>query len=146
MNETPAIVIYHNPACGTSRNVLGLIRNTGIEPEVIEYLVTPPSRKTIVELIHQMNVPVRSVLRRKGTPYDELGLDDSTLTDADLIEAMMAHPILINRPIVVTPIGTRLCRPSETVLEILPWPQRAVFTKEDGERVVEVPGLLRKRQ
>jgi len=135
-----AITIYHNPNCGTSRNVLGLIRNSGAEPEVIEYLKTPPSRKRLIELIAQMNIPVRELLRRKGTPYDELKLDDPALSDADLIDAMLAHPILINRPIVVTPLGTRLCRPSEAVLEILPAPQAGAFSKEDGAPVVDARG------
>ena len=114
------VTIYHNPKCGTSRNTLALIRNAGIEPEVIEYLKTPPSRATLVELIGRMGVPVRAVLREKGTPYHELGLDNPALSDDQLIDAMMAHPILINRPIVVTAKGVRLCRPSETVAEILP--------------------------
>ncbi|HST76763.1 MAG TPA: arsenate reductase (glutaredoxin) [Acetobacteraceae bacterium] len=114
------VTIYHNPACGTSRNVLGLIRDSGEEPVVIEYLKTPPTRAELVGLIRRMGIPVRDVLRRKGTPYDALGLDDPALTDDQLIDAMMAHPILINRPIVVTPLGAMLCRPSETVREILP--------------------------
>ena len=135
-----AITIYHNPNCGTSRNVLGLIRNSGAEPEVIEYLKTPPSRERLLELIAQMNIPVRELLRRRGTPYDELKLDDPALSDADLIDAMLAHPILINRPIVVTPLGTRLCRPSEAVLEILPAPQAGAFSKEDGAPVVDARG------
>ena len=118
------ITIFHNPQCGTSRNALELIRNTGEEPEVIEYLKDPPSRERLVELIRELGVPVRDVLRRKGTPYDELGLDDPALTDDQLIDAMLANPILINRPIVVTPLGVKLCRPSETVLEILPGAQR----------------------
>ena len=114
------ITIYHNPNCGTSRNALGMIRESGVEPEVIEYLKNPPTRKKLAELIERMGVEVRDVLRRKGTPYEELGLDDPALTDDQLIDAMVKHPILINRPIVVTPLGVRLCRPSETVLEILP--------------------------
>lgn len=134
------ITIYHNPQCGTSRNVLALIRNTGVEPEVIEYLVTPPTHEKLVELLAQMAMPVRELLRRKGTPYDELGLDDAALTDRQLIDAMLAHPILMNRPVVVTSRGTRLCRPSEVVLDILPLPQRAAFTKEDGEQVVNDRG------
>ena len=113
------ITIYHNPQCGTSRNTLELIRNSGVEPEVIEYLKDPPTRARLKELIRKMGVPVRDVLRRKGTPYDELGLDDPALTDDQLIDAMMAHPILINRPIVETPLGTRLCRPSDTVRDLL---------------------------
>ncbi|GGG50722.1 arsenate reductase [Caldovatus sediminis] len=134
------VTIYHNPACGTSRNVLGLIRNSGVEPRIVEYLKTPPTREELAELIRRMGVPVRAVLRRKGTPYDELGLDDPSLTDDQLLDAMMAHPILINRPIVVTPLGVRLCRPSETVLDILPGPQRGAFAKEDGEKVVDEHG------
>ncbi len=134
------VTIYHNPACGTSRNVLGLIRNSGVEPRVIEYLKTPPSRDELAALIRRMGVPVRAVLREKGTPYAELGLDDQALTDEQLLDAMMAHPILINRPIVVTPLGVKLCRPSETVLDILPDAQRGAFTKEDGEQVVDARG------
>lgn len=134
------IIIYHNPACGTSRNTLGLIRNSGAEPEVIEYLRTPPDRATLLSLIDRMGIPVRALLRRKGTPYDALGLDDPALGDADLVDAMLRHPILINRPIVVTPLGVRLCRPSEQVLDILPSPQRGAFTKEDGEQVVDERG------
>ncbi|HUZ65130.1 MAG TPA: arsenate reductase (glutaredoxin) [Acetobacteraceae bacterium] len=117
-----SITIYHNPACGTSRNVLGLIRDSGVEPRIIEYLKTPPSRGELAGLIRRMGIPVRALLRRKGTPYDELGLDDPKWTDEALIEAMLAHPILINRPVVVTPLGVKLCRPSETVLDILPAP------------------------
>ncbi len=134
------ITIYHNPSCGTSRNVLGLIRNTGLEPEVINYLLTPPTRPTLVELLARMDIPVRALLRRKGTPYDELKLDDPSLSDDNLIDAMLAHPILMNRPIVVTALGTRLCRPSEAVLDILPAPQLGAFTKEDGERVIDAKG------
>ena len=130
------IAIYHNPACGTSRNVLALIRNSGVEPKVIEYLKTPPSRAQLVDLLARMGMPVRDLLRRKGTPYDELGLDDPKWTDDQLIDLMLAHSILINRPIVVTPLGVRLCRPSETDLDILPDPQRGAFCKEDGEAVV----------
>lgn len=137
-----AVTIYHNPDCGTSRNVLGLIRNSGTEPQIIEYLETPPSRAELIELIARMEISVRALLRRKGTPYDELGLDDPKWTDGQLIDLMLAHPILINRPIVVTPLGVKLCRPSETVLDILPAPQRGAFAKEDGE-VVEGPGGLR---
>lgn len=128
------IVIYHNPECGTSRNTLGMIRNAGIEPHVIEYLKTPPSQAMLQSLIARMDMPVRSVLREKGTPFADLGLDNPGLDDAALIDAMMEHPILINRPIVVSPLGVRLCRPSETVLEILP-PQPGEFRKEDGELV-----------
>jgi arsenate reductase len=134
------ITIYHNPQCGTSRNTLALIRNSGDEPEVIEYLKHPPGREKLMELIRKMGVPVRDVLRRKGTPYDELGLDDPALTDDQLIDAMVAHPILMNRPIVETPLGTRLCRPSEAVLDILPNPQKGAFTKEDGEAVIDASG------
>ena len=118
------VTIYHNPACGTSRNVLGLIRNSGVEPRVIEYLKTPPSRVELVDLIARMGIDVRDLLRRKGTPYDELRLDDPKWTDDQLIDQMLAHPILINRPIVVTPLGVKLCRPSETVRDILPDRQR----------------------
>lgn len=131
-----AITIYHNPACGTSRNTLGLIRNSGVEPQVIHYLETPPDRAHLERLIAALGLPVRDLLRKKGTPYAELGLDDPQLSDAELIAAMLRHPILINRPIVVTRLGTRLCRPSERVLEILPDPQRGPFVKEDGEVVV----------
>ena len=134
------ITIFHNPACGTSRNVLALIRNSGVEPLVINYLQTPPGRDRLVQLIAAMGVPVRDVLRRKGTPFDELQLDDSAWTDEQLIDFMVAHPILMNRPIVVTPLGTRLCRPSETVLDILPSAQRGPFTKEDGEPVIDAEG------
>lgn len=134
------ITIYHNPACGTSRNVLALIRNTGEEPLVIEYLKTPPDRATLTRLIAAMGVPMRDVLRRKGTPYDELGLDDPKWTDEQLIGFMLQHPILINRPIVVTPLATRLCRPSEAVLDILPRPQQGAFSKEDGEAVIDAKG------
>ncbi len=132
--------IYHNPNCGTSRNVLALIHNAGIEPNVIDYLKTPPDRNRLVELITQMNVPVREVLRRKGTPFDELQLDNPALSEDELIDAMVLHPILINRPIVVTVLGTRLCRPSEAVLDILPAAQRGAFSKEDGEQVVNTQG------
>ena len=135
-----SVTIYHNPQCGTSRNVLALIRNSGVEPEVIEYLKTPPTREKLRELIAQMAVPVRGVIRQKGTPYGELGLDDPALPDEALIDAMLAHPILINRPVVVTPLATRLCRPSEAVLDILPLPQRGAFAKEDGEQVVNDRG------
>jgi arsenate reductase len=134
------ITIYHNPACGTSRNVLSLIRNSGEEPTVIEYLKTPPDRETLEQLIAAMGIPVRDVLRQKGTPFDELGLADTQWTDAQLIDFMLQHPILINRPIVVTPLGTRLCRPSEVVLDILPQPQQGAFYKEDGEAVIDAKG------
>jgi arsenate reductase len=134
------VTIYHNPDCGTSRNVLALIRNSGEEPEVIEYLRTPPSREKMVELIGCMGISVRDLLREKGTPYAELGLGDESLSDDALLDAMMAHPILINRPIVVTSLGVKLCRPSEAVLDILPNPLRAAFSTEDGERVVDSQG------
>jgi arsenate reductase (glutaredoxin) len=130
------VIIYHNPDCGTSRNTLGLIRNASIEPHVIEYLKTPPTRALLKQLIDRMGMPVRRALREKGTPFRELGLSDPALTDDQLLDAMMAHPILINRPIVVTPMGVSLCRPSETVIELLP-AQRGAFVKEDGERVVD---------
>ncbi|MBG6071612.1 MULTISPECIES: arsenate reductase (glutaredoxin) [unclassified Polaromonas] len=134
------ITIYHNPNCGTSRNVLALIRNTGVEPVVIEYLQTPPTRAKLLELIAQMAVPVREVMRHKETLYEALTLANPGLDDNALVDAMLAHPILINRPIVVTPLGTRLCRPSEAVLDILPLPQRAAFRKEDGEVLVNEHG------
>jgi arsenate reductase (glutaredoxin) len=130
-----SITIYHNPQCGTSRNTLAMIRQSGEEPRVVEYLITPPSRAELTGLIQSMGIPLRDLLRRKGTPYDELGLDDPSLSDDVLIDAMMAHPVLINRPIVVTPLGTRLCRPSEAVLDILPRPDIGTFVKEDGEVV-----------
>lgn len=131
------VTIYHNPDCGTSRNVLGLIRNSGEEPQIIEYLHDPPSRSRLLELINAMGITPRALLREKGTPFKELRLGDSAWSDDQLIDFMVAHPILINRPIVVTPLGTKLCRPSETVLEILPQPQRGPFFKEDGELVVD---------
>ncbi|MGA7806831.1 arsenate reductase (glutaredoxin) [Bradyrhizobium sp.] len=130
-----SITIYHNPDCGTSRNTLAMIRQSGVEPAVIEYLKTPPSRDRLAELIAAMGIPVRALLREKGTPYQALGLDDRKWTDDRLIDQMLAHPILINRPIVVTPIGVRLCRPSEAVLDILPNPEIGRFVKEDGEVV-----------
>ena len=132
-------IIYHNPNCGTSRNTLGLIRNAGVEPHVIEYTKTPPSRAMLASLIERMGVPVRAVIREKGTPFAELGLSDESLSDDALISAMIQHPILINRPIVVTPKGVRLCRPSEAVLDLLP-PQEGEFRKEDGELVVGAQG------
>ena len=134
------VIIYHNPDCGTSRNVLGLIRNAGIEPHVIEYLKTPPSRALLTQLLDRMDISVRALLREKGTPYAELGLNDPALTDGQLLDAMIAHPILINRPIVVTPTGVKLCRPSEAVLDLLPATQRAEFRKENGELVVDATG------
>lgn len=130
-----SVTIYHNPACGTSRNTLALIRATGEEPQVIEYLVTPPSREELVSLIGRMGIGPRDLLRQKGTPYAELGLGDPSISDDELIEAMMKNPILINRPIVVGPGGTKLCRPSELVLDVLDQPLREDFTKEDGEVV-----------
>jgi len=136
---TMDIVIYHNPACGTSRNTLAMIHNAGIEPHVVEYLKTPPSRDLLVQLIKRMGITPRALLREKGTPYADLGLDDPALSDEALIDAMMEHPILINRPIVVSPQGVRLCRPSEAVLDILP-AQQAAFSKEDGEQVVDEHG------
>lgn len=134
------IVIYHNPDCGTSRNTLAMIRNAGIEPHVVEYLKTPPTRALLAQLIDRAGMSPRDLLREKGTPYVELGLDDVALTDDALVDAMMAHPILINRPLVVTPLGVKLCRPSEAVLEILPAQQRGAFAKEDGEQVVGAAG------
>jgi len=134
------ITIYHNPACGTSRNVLAMIRQSGEEPTVVEYLKTPPARETLVGLIAAMGISARDLLREKGTPYAELGLGDLALSDDQIIDAMMAHPILINRPIVVTPLGTKLCRPSETVLDILPNPDIGPFTKDDGEVVIDADG------
>ena len=134
------ITIYHNPDCGTSRNVLALIRNSGEEPTVIEYLNHPPDRATLEQLVADMGIGVRDLLRQKGTPHDELGLADAKWTDAELIGFMLAHPILINRPIVVTPLGTRLCRPSEAVLDLLPHAQRGAFSKEDGEPVIDAKG------
>lgn len=132
-------VIYHNPDCGTSRNTLAMIRNAGVEPHVIEYLKTPPTRALLVQLITRMGITARDLLRQKGAPYAELGLDDPSLPDEALIDAMIAHPVLINRPIVVSPKGVRLCRPSEAVLDLLP-PQQAAFSKEDGEQVVDAQG------
>ncbi|CAB3834989.1 Arsenate reductase [Achromobacter piechaudii] len=134
------VTIFHNPQCGTSRNTLALIRNAGIEPQVIEYLQAPPDRATLVDLIARAGLTVREAIRQKGTPYLELGLDNESLSDDQLIDAMLAHPILINRPFVVTPAGVRLCRPSEVVLDILEAPQRGPFTKEDGEVVIDESG------
>ncbi|HTT99612.1 MAG TPA: arsenate reductase (glutaredoxin) [Rhizomicrobium sp.] len=134
------ITIYHNPDCGTSRNALGLIRNSGVEPEIIEYLKTTPSRETLVALIGAMGITARELLREKGTPYKDLGLGNPQLTDEQLIDAMLQYPILINRPIVVTPLSTRLCRPSDTVLDILPDAQRGEFRNEAGELVVDRNG------
>ncbi|MBA9070087.1 arsenate reductase [Methylobacterium sp. RAS18] len=139
MPEAFDVVIYHNPACGTSRNALAMIRNAGIEPHVVEYLKTPPSRALITRMLARADLSVRDVLREKDTPYAELGLDDPALTDAQLLDAIEAHPALLNRPLVVSPKGVRLCRPSEAVLDLLPARQGA-FVKEDGERVVDEHG------
>jgi arsenate reductase len=136
----PTILIFHNPDCGTSRNTLALIRNAGIEPTIIEYLKTPPDRATLVALLKQMNMTPRQLLREKGTPYAELKLGDPHWTDDELIDQMLKHPILINRPIVVTERGAKLCRPSEVVLDLLPLPQKGPFSKEDGERVIDDKG------
>lgn len=133
------VIIYHNPDCGTSRNVLGLIRNASIEPHIIQYLKTPPTRTLIEQLVSRMGVPLRAILREKGTPYREFGLNNPKLSDADLLDAIEAHPIFLNRPIVVTPKGVRLCDPSERVIDLLP-PQRGEFFKEDGECVVDAAG------
>ena len=135
-----SVTIYHNPDCGTSRNTLAMIRNAGIEPEIVEYLKSPPDRSTLKDLIARAGLTVRAALREKGTPYAELGLGDTSLSDEQLLDAMMEHPILINRPLVVTPLGVRLCRPSEVVLDILPAGQKGSFTKEDGEQVVDSEG------
>lgn len=134
------VVIYHNSACATSRNTLAMIRNAGIEPHVVEYLKTPPSRQLLVDLIERAGITPRGLLREKGTPYGELGLDDRGLSDDALVDAMMAHPVLINRPLVVSPLGVKLCRPSEAVLDLLPEPQRGAFAKEDGEPIVDASG------
>ncbi|UBX53869.1 arsenate reductase (glutaredoxin) [Acinetobacter pseudolwoffii] len=140
MDQMPKVQIYHNPACGTSRNTLALIRNAGIEPEVIEYLVTPPSRDELIQLISDAGLSVRDALRKNVDPYTELNLDDAGWSDEKLLDAMLQHPILINRPLVVTELGTRLCRPSEVVLDILPSPQLKAFAKEDGEIIVDEQG------
>ncbi|ABF07215.1 arsenate reductase (glutaredoxin) [Cupriavidus metallidurans] len=134
------VTIYHNPACGTSRNTLAMIRNAGIEPIVVEYLNMPPDRQTLQSMIRAAGLSVREAIREKGTPYAELGLGDPALTDDQLLDAMLAHPILINRPFVITELGVRLCRPSEVVLDILPAPQQGAFTKEDGEAVIDTQG------
>ncbi|MBN4093904.1 MULTISPECIES: arsenate reductase (glutaredoxin) [Methylobacterium] len=139
MSEPFDVVIYHNPACGTSRNTLAMIRNAGIEPHVIEYLKTPPARALLLQLLDRAGLSVRDVLREKGTPYAELDLGNPDLTDGQLLDAVAAHPVLLNRPLVVTPKGVRLCRPSEAVLDLLP-PQRGGFVKEDGEPVVDEQG------
>ncbi len=136
----PNITIYHNPACGTSRNTLALIRNSGAEPEVIEYLKTPPTKAQLQELLAAMGIGARALLREKGTPYAELGLSDAKWSDDELLDFVVQHPILMNRPVVLTPLGARLCRPSELVLDILPDAQRAAFNKEDGEAVVNAQG------
>jgi arsenate reductase len=135
-----SVTIYHNPQCGTSRNTLAMIRNAGIEPEIVEYLKNPPDRDTLKDLIERAGLTVRAALREKGTPYAELGLAEASLSDEQLLDAMLAHPILINRPIVVSPLGVRLCRPSEVVLDILPAAQQGAFTKEDGEQVIDSAG------
>ncbi|WNV07949.1 arsenate reductase (glutaredoxin) [Tardiphaga sp. 709] len=140
MPDSVDVIIYHNPDCGTSRNTLAMIRNAGIEPHVIEYLKTPPSRVMIVQLLARAGMSVRDVLREKGTPYAELGLSGTSLTDAQLLDAIEAHPVLMNRPIVVSALGVRLCRPSEAVLDIMPTPQLGAFSKEDGDRVVDASG------
>lgn len=140
MSVDSDIIIYHNPDCGTSRNTLAMIRNAGIEPHVIEYLKTPPSRPLLVSLIARMGISVRDLLREKGTPYAELGLGETSLSDDHLLDAMMEHPVLINRPIVVSPLGVKLCRPSEAVLDILPAGQIGAFAKEDGEVVIDAAG------
>jgi arsenate reductase len=134
------VKIFHNPKCGTSRNTLALIRNSGVEPEIVLYLETPPSKEQLKKLILDMSISVRDVLRQKGTPYEELDLANEKWSDEDLLDFMIAHPILINRPIVVTPIGTKLCRPSEVVLDILVSPQRSPFSKEDGQVVIDKKG------
>jgi arsenate reductase len=134
------IIVYHNPACGTSRNTLGLIRNAGIEPHVVEYLKTPPTRELLAQLIARAGLNPRELLREKGTPYAELGLGDTSLSDDALLDAMMAHPILINRPLVVSPLGVKLCRPSEAVLDLLPSAQQGAFAKEDGQLVIDDDG------
>lgn len=134
------ITIYHNPACGTSRNTLALIRNSGAEPTVILYLETPPSRDELKKLIADMGISPRALLRKNTEPYEHLGLAEDRFSDHELLDAMLAHPILINRPVVVTPLGTKLCRPSEAVLDILPDPQKGAFTKEDGEQVIDEHG------
>jgi len=140
VTEFIAVTIYHNPACGTSRNTLALIRNAGVEPTVIEYLKNPPDRETLVSLLAAMGMRPRELLREKGTPFVELGLDQNHWSDAELIDQMLAHPLLINRPVVVTPWGTRLCRPSEILLDILPLPQPGPFAKEDGELIIDPAG------
>lgn len=134
------IIIYHNPECGTSRNVLAMIRNAGIEPHVVEYLKSPPSRELLVQLIERAGISPRELLREKNTPYAELGLDNPAIDDERILDAMMEHPVLINRPLVVSPMGVKLCRPSEAVLELLPDTHRGPFAKEDGEQVIGAAG------
>jgi arsenate reductase len=141
VNDFVDIIVYHNPECGTSRNTLGLIRNAGIEPHVVEYLKTPPTRELLVQLIARAGITSRDLLREKGTPYAELGLGNTTLSDDALLDAMMAHPILINRPLVVSPLRVKLCRPSEAVLDLLPSAQQGAFAKEDGELLVDDAGV-----
>jgi arsenate reductase len=140
MSDPVDIVVYHNPECGTSRKTLGLIRNAGIEPHVVEYLKTPPTRGLLVQLIARAGITPRELLREKGTPYADMGLGDTSLSADALLDAMMAHPILINRPLVVSPLGVKLCRPSEAVLDLLPTAQQGAFAKEDGQRVVDDAG------
>ncbi len=140
MSDPVDIIVYHNPECGTSRNTLGLIRNADIEPHVVEYLKTPPTRELLIQLIARAGITPRELLREKGTPYAELGLGDTSLSDDALLDAMMAHPILINRPLVVSPLGVKLCRPSEAVLDLLPTAQQGAFAKEDGQLVVDDAG------
>lgn len=137
---TTDIIIYHNPDCGTSHNALAMIRNAGTEPHVVEYLKTPPSRPLLEELIARAGIPVRDLLREKGTPFVELGLDDPEMSDTQLIDAMMEHPILINRPRVVSPLGVKLCRPSEAILDLIPANQQGAFAKEDSEQVIDAAG------
>ena len=139
-SKDPSITIFHNPACGTSRNVLALIRNSGVEPQVVEYLETPPSSEQLRELANAMGTDVRGLLRQKGTPYDELGLAEAKWSDAQLLDFIQQHPVLLQRPIVVTSLGARMCRPSEVVLDILPGPQQGAFSKEDGEHVIDKDG------
>jgi arsenate reductase len=138
--ENVDVVIYHNPRCATSRNTLALIRNAGVEPHIVRYLEAPPSRELLLRLVRRMGVPLRAILREKGTPFEELGLGRAGLTDDDILRAIEAHPVLINRPIVVTPWGVRLCRPSEAVLDILPLPQKGPWAKEDGAVVIDAKG------
>lgn len=140
MSVTPDITIYHNPKCGTSRNTLALIRNTGVEPDIIEYLVNPPDRATLRKLIDAAGITVRDAMRSKEQLFNDLGLGEAGIGDDALLDAMLAHPVLINRPLVVTPMGVKLCRPSELVLDILPLPQKGAFTKEDGEAVIDAGG------